>query len=659
MMNNNKDSRSSVTAKRFKKAKTSAVQQEPQFAKAEVGHSGNAQTQVEAYRNILREVGSIKKRVNNVLTDYDEFCEHKSRRTDDIDENNVERLLQNYESTQRERDLILQSLKAFFKNHISYFKDLSLPSAVDTPDLQLLDLDIDEERFMNAWRVVLSDINKLSEISKQLVGMGKLINKLPILIKGDSSVEKSQVDHLRDIFTKEAMQNLRITRQLQEMNKEVAALREQNKELLSKKGNGDNRPALQMHNSLEQAYAKIQQLQSEIADSKEKEKVAVSAAFASPPKRNEGCIPHEQKTDDVAARRTLKIPDSYTVENQENKSEKETTDNVSIAPTLVKNDAKEPEPLSSGKEETKKQQVKEVTHACRPKLLRRSVQEKPIQKKSKSKPENLLKMSKIDFSSVFMPITPELAPPVTAVKSPRYFTPAGYKGRIPSAVASPAPLHIGNPSSSPLSIQESSISASVSPFLPPIEAPPVLVHEREEPKLEEKESETRKLEKIKSSYKPLSANKTFMHRHRSHWKPILAAVNKQETIQEDPTVTSIQFLGPDDGTRTVGAAKYNRPAWVRKQGSNNGSKRSNCGSLSMAVQGKRLTDQRAITEGRRAEQPYRSRLPMEASGGQQGDRPGASRQAMGHQPQTVQRSVRNQHNPQTLQLHYINFSDVL
>lgn len=136
---------------------------------------------------------------------------------------------------------------------------LQLPSAVDIPDVQLLDLDIEEERFMyayimihtvlyrpyrNAWRVVLSDINKLSEINKQLVDLGKEINKyiytalsennilnlffccrLPISIKGikrkvcywliffpfvgDSSVEKSQVDHLRDIFTKEAMQNLR------------------------------------------------------------------------------------------------------------------------------------------------------------------------------------------------------------------------------------------------------------------------------------------------------------------------------------------------------------------------------------------------------------------------------------------------------------------
>lgn len=290
--------------------------------------------------------------------------------------------------------------------------------------------------------------------------------------------------------------------------------------------------------------------------------------------------------------------------------------------------------------------------------------------------KKLLKMSKIDFSSTFMPMESEMAP--TAVKLPRYFTPTGYRGRISSAVApsSPAAPLQGNTSTSSLSIQESSISVSLSPFLPPIEAPPVVVQEKSL-KPEEKQSkktydtslncnnvhftgETQKLEKIKPSYVPLSANKTFMYRHR---KPLgLSMVNKQETIKEDATLTSIQFMGPDDGTRKVGATKYNRPTWVRRQVNNSGSKRCNYGFISMEIQGEKVKpekNQRAITEARKADHPYRLRLPMEASGGEQGtkkDKPGASRQATGHQ----QRSVRNQHqNLPRFELHYVNFSDLL
>ena len=98
-------------------------------------------------------------------------------------------------------------------------------------------------------------------------------------------------------------------------------------------------------------------------------------------------------------------------------------------------------------------------------------------------------MSKIDFSSAFMPMESEMAP--TAVKLPGYFTPTNYR-RVSSIVPSPyspAPL-LCNTSTSSLSIQESSISESLSPILPPIEAPPVLAFEKEKGiNPEEKESE--------------------------------------------------------------------------------------------------------------------------------------------------------------------------
>ena len=67
MMSGNRGSRASVTTKRCKKSKNPRVQQ-PQFVKAEVSNQ-NVRNHMEVYRDILREMGSIKKRVDNV-NDY-------------------------------------------------------------------------------------------------------------------------------------------------------------------------------------------------------------------------------------------------------------------------------------------------------------------------------------------------------------------------------------------------------------------------------------------------------------------------------------------------------------------------------------------------------------------------------------------------------------
>ena len=74
------------------------------------------------------------------------------------------------------------------------------------------------------------------------------------------------------------------------------------------------------------------------------------------------------------------------------------------------------------------------------------------------------------------------------------------------------------------------------------------------------------------------------------------------------------------------------------------------------------SEKRAITEARKAEHQYRSTLSMEASGGEhetEKERPAESKRT-GYQSQTVQRSVRSQpKNQPRLELHYINFSDLL
>lgn len=63
-MSSSRGSRLSVTTKRSKKSKASREQQH-QFVEAEASQQ-NTQTHMEKYRNILREMGSIKKRVDNV-----------------------------------------------------------------------------------------------------------------------------------------------------------------------------------------------------------------------------------------------------------------------------------------------------------------------------------------------------------------------------------------------------------------------------------------------------------------------------------------------------------------------------------------------------------------------------------------------------------------